>query len=120
MANEAIYIYSGSPIDDWTGWELVGFAPLCQYDVPGDLSCIDRFLSRAKHIACGLLDYDNKDRGNEGPYWIPLPKFCGDEFCVAWKQDNDGVTFVASSVRLPWLEKECTRYWNNGSVVSRY
>jgi len=47
----------------------------------------------------------------EGPYWVPLPVPSdgrgGDPRCiVAWKQDYEDLTIIASPAPLPWLTKE--------------
>jgi hypothetical protein len=38
-----------------------------------------------------------------GPYWIPLPTEGDEKFLIAWKQTNNGTSFVASPFSLPWL-----------------
>jgi hypothetical protein len=40
-----------------------------------------------------------------GPWFAPLPinEPGSTAFVIAWKQDNDGDTFVASPVPMPWL-----------------
>lgn len=45
----------------------------------------------------------------EGPFVAGVPTFeirNTSLFMVAWKQDDDGLTFIASPVRLPWLESK--------------
>jgi hypothetical protein len=42
-----------------------------------------------------------------GPWFCPLPPQHDDfecEFLLAWKQDNNGQTFIASPYPLPWLD----------------
>lgn len=46
----------------------------------------------------------------EGPSVTVLPREPGEyepgHVIVAWKQHNNGTTFLASPIRLPWLETE--------------
>jgi hypothetical protein len=57
-----------------------------------------------------MLGWEGDIRGgfgdsDGGPWFAPLPISNGDiAYAVAWKQDNNGETFVASSISLPWLE----------------
>jgi len=41
----------------------------------------------------------------DGPWLAAIPVECGDwDFIIAWKQDNNGTTFVATPYILPWLD----------------
>jgi len=42
-----------------------------------------------------------------GPVVMCLPKDEHFEFAFVWKQDNNGTTFVASPIELPWLDEDC-------------
>ena len=49
-----------------------------------------------------------------GPISCPLPNGdCGGEYLIAWKQDNNGATFVASPFALLWLQREANG-WTKG------
>jgi len=58
------------------------------------------------------VDWEGDIRKGEQPYVSPLPHhddtIC--EFLIAWKQDNNGSTFVASPYPLPWLEEQMVDY----------
>jgi hypothetical protein len=46
-------------------------------------------------------------RHGSGPFVCPLPDGdCGSEYLIAWKQDNNGSTFIASPFCLPWLKRD--------------
>jgi hypothetical protein len=68
-------------------------------------------LAKAKELANKKSNWRNgfgwEGYIREGPYRAPLP--CGDPSCkymVAWRQDNNGDTFIASPFHLPWLEEK--------------
>ena len=112
-----IYVYSCLPIDFWHGWHplqsLLSRSDTARYktgDWSLDPSEVRKFWELAQILA--------KEIGwagdiREGPFWIPLPPLTGDwTFAIAWKQDNNGDTFVASPFQLPWLHKEADRMIN--------
>jgi hypothetical protein len=110
-----MFIYTICSIDNWYGW-----TPLTEV--------LDDALERADDRSFWLehqelLDFWNTAQklarahgwegdirggfGDEdgGPWFAPLPIDNSGEtvFIIAWKQDNNGTTFVASSIPLPWL-----------------
>jgi hypothetical protein len=44
--------------------------------------------------------------GSGGPWFCPIPMPGTVEYLIAWKQDNNGESFVASPFPLPWLEED--------------
>ncbi|MBF0449003.1 MAG: hypothetical protein HQL67_12440 [Magnetococcales bacterium] len=125
-----MYVYSTPPIDFWDGWlsfrdELAKRVVWERQNPgkssePGTLVCgadyesigkaegmgsaaLEELLYRAMHIAARNHGWEGDIR--DGPYIAGVPE---GEYCssvmVAWKQDNNGTTFIGSPVRLPWLE----------------
>jgi hypothetical protein len=98
------------PIDLWLGWTPEGayFNRLAELTTPSSLydtfsdhcSIRERAFSLARKIG-----WEGDIR--EGPYVIGLPVQQGDGgdtyIILGWKQDNNGETFIASPVELPWL-----------------
>ncbi len=93
-------VYAIAPIDFWDGWHLVdGYQGYCDDHPDSGLTKtdVDKFLEQAQRIAKDQLHWEGDIR--EGPFWCPMPNRQGDYwpvFMVAWKQDNNGATFVAS------------------------
>jgi hypothetical protein len=109
---QPIFVYSTGPIDIWEGW-----TPLRQLLLRPEQEWtewvwpqeIAHRWKRAQQIA-RQIGWEGDIRGGffsdvGGPWVCPLP--LGDysnEYLIAWKQDNNGQTFIASPVLLPWLE----------------
>jgi hypothetical protein len=57
----------------------------------------------------------------EGPFIFLLPDVEHGEmkFGFIWKQDNDGITFIASPFPLPWVTKASCRYDEKSRKGSR-
>jgi hypothetical protein len=115
-------VYELGPIDAWYGWtpfeEALAKASQNfeeQLDSDFNRMCAIRpqelhdGLAKARRLA-KLLGDDVEDL-REGPYFAPLPHGGGYDgaFLLAWKRDANGITFVASPYRLPWLDKEDNR-----------
>jgi hypothetical protein len=95
------HIYTLSPIDDWDGWnELHETSP--DRDKPDALwELLSALQQKARTIR-----YPWEGDCSQGPFWLPLPADTGNYlFLFAWKQSNNGTTFVASPVELPWLDQ---------------
>ena len=105
-----MYIYAIAPIDFWNGWqsaeEIVSLDH--NFDWINEIKFVDpdsyfSFLRKAKHAA--LMAGWEGDM-SDGPYISMLPDD-GDpgpcKFMIAWKQSNNGTTFIASPFELPWL-----------------
>lgn len=107
-------VYQLGPIDVWFGWthldDVLATASkplderidLCPYST----TTLQNTLTRAQRLA-EALGWDGDLR--EGPYFSRLPEndFYPGSFLLAWKQDNNGTTYIASPYRLPWLETDC-------------
>lgn len=103
-----IYVYEVAPIDNWTGWSDMEYArgKAC---LEGTLDEVDTLFEIGREAARMHLLWEGDIR--EGPYVSALPMDISGTFAimVAWKQDNNGTTFVASQAALPWLESEYNR-----------
>ena len=111
-------VYRLDPIDNgWMPWDaLIARAPKPKtspdywdqdwFDLSPDASVVRSTFARAQHLA-KRLGWEGDIR--EGPYFAPLPEndTHPSAFLLAWKQDNNGATFVASPFNLPWLDKSC-------------
>ena len=108
MAKHNMFIYAIDPIDFWAGWltekEYTDRLPE-KFAYTGDaeqmLEGFKGFRDAAFGFAKLFFGWDGDIR--EGPFVIGVPNDkC--EVIVAWKQDNNGTTFIASPHRLPWLK----------------
>lgn len=105
--NTTMYVYRLDPIDDFHLW----MDPTDIFNKTGadDLRSFDEFeevFDTAK-VSAKLIGWDGDIR--EGPFVSVLPPGgCGEQslFIIAWKQDNNGTSFVASPYALPWLATE--------------
>ncbi len=72
-------------------------------DEDGPASFIGTFYGA--QIIAGEEGWEGDFRGEPRVLWLP------DENCFrhafVWKQDNNGMTFVVSPHRLPWLKPSC-------------
>jgi hypothetical protein len=97
-AAAGLHVYSIPPFDFWDGW-LTEKEYLQRSERPvGYYSFRAVAFERAR-----AMGWEGDIR--EGPYVAGLP-YEERDIIVAWKQDNNGQTFIASPVELPWLEKE--------------
>jgi hypothetical protein len=117
-----IWVYSISPIDWWHGWHKpndffgVYSDEMEAIDGPPDAREFYAIWDRARELAKKLHWEGDIRPGGNGPFVIPIPT---DEpgvpaFAIAWKQDNNGSTFVASTVALPHLVDEGGENWMKG------
>ena len=106
-----MYVYALiTPIDFWIGWnkpeDIVSWCEDNDFS-PDKLARRDYFpmLRRAQRIAYDHLGWEGDIRKGSGPFisLIPSKDGCSGEIIIAWKQDNNGQTFVASPYALPWL-----------------
>ena len=117
-----MFVYAIGPIDDWTGWlrpeELfrasIDTSPAASLtvgnDPPGPFEP-HRWAQAwsLARIGARELRWEGDIRTGEGPFVSMLPQTEPDRptpFIIAWKQDNNGMTFIASPFRLLWLEIE--------------
>lgn len=103
-----IYVYAVGPIDFWSGWltpeEAIGPTDTAGAHEPSkiDQSDFEEFFGQAKEIARSTRGWEGDIR--QGPFVAGFPVHDGGAFVVAWKQDNNGTTFIASPQRLLHLE----------------
>ena len=93
MNGDQFHIYVLPPID--FGWTKLTIAD-------PDAEPLSAILKRAAALPKGYA-WERDFTWGPGQFAIPTEN----EFIVgyAWKQPNNGTTFVASPVELPWLEK---------------
>ncbi len=115
-----MFAYSRAAIDWWPGWltEVELKKQLVEIhsteDAAHTLLQYEKQLSAAHELA-KKVGWEGDTR--EGPYIAGLPaKDTADDghYMIAWKQDNNGDTFVVSPFRLPWLEDGNYGEWIEG------
>lgn len=105
-----IFVYGVEPIDAWLGWsdEAQFRASVDRWCAPESRDAMWTFYEAFRDNAMDIartLGWQGDIR--EGPFTAGMPTFeirNTSLFLVAWKQANDGLTFIASPVRLPWLD----------------
>jgi hypothetical protein len=102
-----MFAYSRAAIDFWPGWmtEKQFEASLKAQMYDGAVREYYEFRDAAFALA-KKVGWEGDIR--EGPFIAGLPTHDvgrDGRFMIAWKQDNNGDTFVVSPYRLPWLEK---------------
>jgi hypothetical protein len=107
----AMYVYALSPIDFWEPWrtedEYLAAISQDSYNGAGWRKAYDAFKDAALKLA-QKAGWEGDMR--QGPFIGGLPMDLDDaRYCLAWKQDNNGTTFVAAPVELPWLGKPAAR-----------
>jgi hypothetical protein len=103
-------VYCLAPIDEWIGWNHKNdvFKEIITEELAYEFRDIEewnRLWAQASELG-RQVGWEGDIR--EGPYVSMLPNPGGDPQCsvlIAWKQDNNGTTFVASPYRLPWLDE---------------
>ncbi|HQS18588.1 hypothetical protein [Reyranella sp.] len=106
-----MFVYSLMAIDFWSGWkseddhkkELVAQAN----DLHEAAASWDLFLlfKRKAFDLAKKVGWEGDIRS--GNFFVSgLPAEGASEIMIAWKQDNNGQTFVASPFALPWLDAE--------------
>jgi hypothetical protein len=100
-----IFVYDCGPIDWWVGWatEKEFLAQLAALQFGEEATSAYHHRRHAGLVLARKAGWEGDMR--EGPFVAGLPSEPGTfEYLIAWKQDNNGQTFVVSPVRLPWLE----------------
>ncbi|MFT3724644.1 MAG: hypothetical protein QM773_13805 [Hyphomonadaceae bacterium] len=105
-----MHCYAVPPIDFWLGWmdpqQFAKSASDHLYDLSQTAKTLQEahdLLTRGEEFCKEHLGWEGDKR--EGPYFTVVPT--GDPYgalVVAWKQDNNGTTFVVSEHPLPWLK----------------
>jgi hypothetical protein len=103
-----MYVYECGPIDFWNGFmseaEFRQHVSKTWWQPGFDDVYVQEFWA-ALLSGARKLGWEGDMR--EGPYYAPLPPHemgAGPGLIIAFKQDNNGQTFVGSSYRLPYLE----------------
>jgi hypothetical protein len=110
----ALYAYARYAIDFWDGWltQTEYLARLRQIEY-ADIAKYESFKDAAFELA-STIGWEGDVRGE--PYVAGLPGAeSGDDhnIMIAWKQDNNGDTFVVSPFELPYLKEEGLK-WAKG------
>ena len=114
---ECMIIYAINPIDlNWEHLKTVEETVINLMNGRGDRMLEDSWMELLTSMiydwvtvqteAKASRGWEGDFRRPEGVLWLP----CDMEFRYAfvWKQDNNGTTFIASPIELPWLkEEEC-------------
>lgn len=106
-----MFVYQVGPIDFWAGWHRPsdifrvsdGRDDDGQYHSPTDWGPM---WEKAQSLGTEA-GWEGDIR--EGPYVTVIPDGDGGGTCpviIAWKQDNNGTTFIASPYPLTWIERE--------------
>lgn len=105
-----IYLYRLPPIDHWLGWQtlaevIASNADELSYSGFGDVERIRSLLEDAQAVA---LEHGWEGDERQGPFVTIIPTSPDDGiwFAVAWKQKNNGETFIASDRELPWMQAQ--------------
>lgn len=104
-----LYCYSLSPIDFWLGalsseqlLEMMASEKYSTWDMTSSLCRELGELQSKAEAAFKQLGWDGDTR--EGPYYFSVPGDGKMKIGYVVKQDNNGISFVASPVPLPHLE----------------
>lgn len=102
-----IYVYRVDPIDDLHLWMSPG--DVFNKTATDDFRSYDEYeeVFNEGKITARFIGWEGDMR--EGPVVSMLPPIGAGEnslFLIAWKQDNNGESFVVSPYELPWLETE--------------
>ena len=102
-----MYVYKVGPIDEWDGWIQpdggLGDRSECTSSLRADRAEYQALLNQAQTLAHRLAwEGDTL----QGPFisMLPDPRSASSKMMIAWKQRNDGITFVASPFPLKHLE----------------
>lgn len=103
------YAYALAPIDFWAGWmkEPDFEHQLAEVYAADDVPAVLRDYLEFRDAALGLarkIEWEGDFR--EGPFVAGLPSIDQSRILIAWKQDNNGTTFVVSPSPLPWLDRD--------------
>ena len=112
-------VYELGPIDSWRGWQDIDVmfgTPNKDMPHEGPISPLTLvcFAAEAFHAAATHLAWDGDIRGWDIRATV-LPGADdpnGLAFLLAWKQNSDATTYIASPHRLPWIEAHASRWFN--------
>ena len=118
-----LIVYSSMPLDYWGGMMKLDEFLKTETDLPDMLDLIDEVrqvyaeaMEMASHVG---WEGDYID----GPYvsFLPNPGANETRPVLAWKQRNNGTTFVASTVPLPHMDAitDSAVHYRGGEIVRR-
>ena len=102
-----MFIYQTPPQDFWYGMiplEKILEEKTDDYETQ-KIDLIKFLMKAARQTAISKgCDWEGDIRGNDiYLFGMPDPDNCRSIWGIAWKQDNNGTTFICSPVELPWL-----------------
>lgn len=116
-----LHVYAISPIDFWQGWTPEHqYRLLLKQNAPSAVwgeQRLDDLIREAQRLA-RQIGWEGDV--SQGPFLAPLaPRDSGEEYdyMIAWKQSNNGDTFIASPYRLSWLEETVEPAYRKCSMV---
>lgn len=114
--NPQKYLYATCPIDLWEPW--VRFSEFLIRLGHIERQLAEANLEKALAAARQLSPVGWEGNFREGPFVSGVPTYreTGLAYMVAWKQDKNQTTFVASPQELPWLE---AHYYSRAVLVGR-
>lgn len=108
-----IIVYGIAPIDWWNGWtrEAEFLRQLSPHDE--NRYIIEEYVAFTTAAFSMARQIHWEGDISNGPYVsaLPNPEGSTSEWLVAWKQSNNGTTFIASRYRLPWLHDDTYAGW---------
>lgn len=104
-----LFVYAVPSIDYWEGWIAEkDFMLSCLQDATVDwgLMRLGEYAELRRHAMALAKRAGWEGDIRQGPYVAALPNGdCESDLMIAWKQDNNGETFIVSPLLLPWLEE---------------
>jgi hypothetical protein len=101
-----MFIYETGPIDHWRGWtSLEDYVGCLQRDGVAERRHLFDFMFRAFTVASRCSHWEGDIRyGHVFVSGMP-PEHCdcSSYLVIAWKQDNNGTTFIASEKEISYL-----------------
>lgn len=99
-----VYIYALAPIDFWSGClSEAQYLAIMERDDPKHIADVYMPFRERALAAATRAGWEGDMR--QGPFISALPTDAGNhpDVVLAWKQQNNGSTFVACVHQLPWL-----------------
>ena len=101
-----MHVYHMSPIDHWAGWQHPAdvFAPVEESHDRHTIPQWEDAWDQARELA-RQIGWEGDVAIGPRVSMLPADDFKPAPFIIAWKQSNNGSTFVASPFPLPWLSE---------------
>src|SRR3990167_1101125 len=111
-----LYIYACNAIDFWDGWQTLD---RLQWHDDGwgedtDATRLLLLANRVRSCGAGFRQYGWEGDVRSGHWMVsglPDPDSATSRLMFAVKQDNNGTTFLASELPLPWLGESFCGEW---------